>query len=111
MDRIKYHSLTLCIIEDVTISEILSRDLFRLTLTCDLKPSLSVKDNVKYRKSELYSLYFYGSDILQLYPKLKKELVENKVKLGRKFCYIKDDKNFYYQIESIKKKYYENIPV
>ena len=100
-----------CQIEGVTISERLSRDLFRLALTCELKPSLSINNNAKYGKSELYTLYFCGPDILQLYSELKKELFDNGVKSGRRCCYIKDDKNFYCEIESIKKKHYENIPV
>jgi hypothetical protein len=114
--RVRYKNITKdeirsCQVEGVTISKRLARDLFRLALSCDLKPSLSVKNNNKYGKSESYTLYFFGLDTLELYPEFKKVLFNNGINIGGICCYRKDNNYFYCKIQSIEKKYYDNIPV
>lgn len=95
-----------------TISKKLHRGLFRLALSCGLKPSCKIKNNTKFNKCESLFLKFYSSDVLRIFPEYAGRLDDKGIDLfegHRK--YKEDEKNYYCTIESISKRYYENIPV
>jgi hypothetical protein len=98
-------------IEGTTSSTQLSKDMFRVSLLCGLKPTLQVRPQASHQNAEAKVLSFYSKDILEIFPDAEKIIEDAGVIMTGQTWYRRHDLGFLCRIKSIEVSEAEELPV